>query len=301
VGRAAYLALHERGELAARAARARERLSPCRVCPRSCGADRAGGELGDCRVGARARVASHGPHHGEEPPLSGWRGSGTIFLSGCNLRCVFCQNHDISQRRDGRETSAPELAAMMLELEAAGCHNLNWVTPSHVVPQLLEALVLAAAHGLRLPIVYNTGSYDDLETLRLLDGVVDVYLPDLKYADGEAAERYSAAPDYPAVARAALREMHRQVGDLELDASGLAVRGVLVRHLVLPNGLAGTLSSMRFLAAELSPDTYVNVMDQYRPCFRAHEHPELARRATAAELEHATQAARRAGLRRVEA
>lgn len=298
--RPGYLDLHGRGELAARAAGARARQSPCRVCPRHCGVDRAAGELGTCRVGAGALVAGHGAHHGEEAPLSGRHGSGAVFFAGCNLRCVFCQNYDISQMREGREVAAAELAGMMLELQAQGCHNINWVTPSHQVPQILDALVLAAGRGLGLPIAYNTSAYDDVDTLRLLDGVVDIYLPDFKYIDRDNAARYSEAPDYPTIARAALREMHRQVGDLVVDPSGIAVRGLLVRHLVLPGGLAGTNEAMRFLADELSRDTYVNIMDQYRPCFRAHEHPELSRRITAAELTEAVRAARECGLRRIE-
>lgn len=298
--RPGYLDLRGRGELAARAAGARARQSPCRVCPRHCGVDRGGGELGTCRVGAGALVAGHGAHHGEEAPLSGRHGSGAVFFAGCNLRCVFCQNYDISQMREGREVAAAELAGMMLELQAQGCHNINWVTPSHQVPQILDALVLAAERGLSLPIAYNTSAYDDVDTLRLLDGVVDIYLPDFKYIDRDNAARYSEAPDYPTIARAALREMHRQVGDLVVDPSGIAVRGLLVRHLVLPGGLAGTNEAMRFLADELSRDTYVNIMDQYRPCFRAHEHPELARRITAAEQAEAVRAARECGLRRIE-
>lgn len=299
MSRPGYVALQTRGELAARAARGRARLSHCAVCPRHCAVDRAAGELGDCGVGARALVASCGAHHGEEAPLSGWRGSGTVFFAGCNLRCVFCQNHDISQGRAGREVDAPELAEMMLALQAQGCHNINWVTPSHQVPQILEALALAAGRGLRLPIVYNSSAYDDLDTLRLLDGIVDVYLPDLKYMDRDNAERYSGVPDYPVIAQAALREMHRQVGDLVIDPSGIAVRGLLVRHLVLPGGLAGTAEAMRFIADAISRDTYVNLMDQYQPCFRAHEYPELARRVTAIELAEAARTARACDLRRV--
>lgn len=298
--RPAYRRLLETGELAARAAQARERLAPCRVCPRHCDVDRPAGELGECGVGARALVASFGAHHGEEAPLSGWRGSGTIFFAGCNLHCVFCQNHGISQQREGSEVGAAELAEMMLELQTQGCHNINWVTPSHQVPQILEALVTAAARGLRLPLVYNTSAYDDLEMLRLLDGVVDIYLPDFKYADRDIAERYSAAPDYPAIAKAALREMHRQVGDLVTDKNGIAVRGLMVRHLVLPGGLAGTREAMRFLADELSRDTYVNVMDQYRPCHQAHRYPELARTISGAEFLAAMRAARESGLHRID-
>lgn len=298
----AYRALARTGVLARRAAAAVEALAACRVCPRACGVNRLRDQTGVCRIGRRARVASFFPHHGEEDCLRGWGGSGTIFLGGCNLRCVFCQNHDISHVPAGRAVTAEQLAAIMLELQAAGCHNLNWVTPSHVVPQLLEALALAAERGLRLPIVYNTSSYDALETLRWLDGVVDIYLPDFKFWDPAVARRLAHAPDYPAVARAALREMHRQVGDLVCDASGLARRGVLVRHLVLPGGLAGTRAVAEWLARELSPDTYVNLMAQYHPDgpVRAApaQFPELSRPLEPGEFATALAEARAAGLHR---
>lgn len=294
-----YLALLRSGELRRRVEQARALLSPCRLCPRECGADRLAGDTGFCRVGARARVASFGPHFGEETPLVGSGGSGTIFFSGCNLACLFCQNYDISQLDQGREVSAEALAGFMLDLQEYGCHNINFVTPTHVVPQILEALEIAAGQGLRLPLVYNCGGYEHLDTLRLLDGIIDIYMPDAKYDDPQVGERLSAAPDYPAVNRAALREMHRQVGDLTLDEAGLAVRGLLVRHLVLPEGLAGTEGIMRFLA-ELSPDTYVNVMPQYRPCFRAAEVPALRRRITAQEYAEAVRQAQTAGLHRLD-
>jgi putative pyruvate formate lyase activating enzyme len=244
-------------------------------------------------------VSSAGPHHGEEPPISGRRGSGTIFFAGCNLRCWFCQNASISHGRAGREAGAETVAGMMLGLQEAGCHNINLVTPSHVVPQILEALALAAGGGLRLPLVYNSSGYDEVETLRALDGVVDIYMPDLKYADGPTARRLSGAADYPQVARAALREMHRQVGDLTTTADGVARRGLLVRHLVLPGGAAGTADCMKFLAEEISPDTAVNVMDQYRPHFRAYRRPEVARPLRRHEHEQALAAARAAGLWRL--
>jgi putative pyruvate formate lyase activating enzyme len=236
---------------------------------------------------------------GEESPLRGTRGSGTIFFSGCNLSCVFCQNHDISQLCDGREVEPEELARMMLSLQAQGCHNINWVTPSHQVPHILEALFLAAEGGLSLPIVYNTSAYDALETLRLLDGIVDIYMPDFKYTSEEVAVRYSDAPGYPAIARAALREMHRQVGDLVLDSQGVATRGLLVRHLVLPGDLSGTAEVMRFLTREISLETFVNVMDQYYPCHQASRHPELARRITIEEFDRAIRLARESGIHRL--
>jgi uncharacterized Fe-S radical SAM superfamily protein PflX len=379
-------------KLRERAERARARLRRCALCPRECRVDRLAGELGECRTGALARVASHGPHFGEEAPLVGRGGSGTIFFAGCNLACVFCQNHDISRpagdralritRRgagSGRAATAtdqgaanaaprpassaaraapqspapqpasaapgaghdganvdqrpsappvprpsasppaasarprwekpPErIAQMMLELQALGCENINFVSPSHVVPQILAALVVAVDGGLRLPLVYNTGGYDAPATLRLLDGVVDIYMPDMKYADASTGQRLSGVADYPARNRAAILEMHRQVGDLVLDERGVARRGLLVRHLVLPGGLAGTAEAARFIATEVSPDTYVNIMDQYHPAhlavgWPAHEagrYPGISRPLTAPEYESAVEAGIAAGLRRLD-
>ena len=274
-----YVSLLQSGELARRAQKALALLEgKCRVCPVRCGANRAAGEQGDCGVGRRALLASHGPHFGEEPVLSGRSGSGTVFFAGCNLHCVYCQNYDISQlRRGAREVRAEELADTFLRMQSLGCHNLNLVTPSHVVPQILEALCVAAEAGLTLPIVYNTSGYDSLLSLRLLDGVVDIYMPDLKYADPATGLRYSGVKSYPRVARRMLREMHRQTGDLVVNESGLAVRGLLIRHLVLPNDLAGSREAIDFIAGKLSQDSYVNVMDQYRPAFKASEYTELAR------------------------
>lgn len=294
-----YAELHASGELRRRADEALSWLARCVVCPHECGTDRTREPGAFCRTGARARVASFGPHFGEEPPLVGTGGSGTVFFARCNLHCVYCQNHDISQRDAGVEVSPGELAAVMLELQEMGCENVNLVSPTHVTPQILDAVDLAAARGLRVPLVWNSGACERLETLRLLDGVVDVYLPDSKYADPEVGERLSGIREYPAVMRAALREMQRQVGELVTDARGVAVRGLMVRHLVLPGGLAGTAETMRFVAGELSPDTYVNVMGQYRPEHRAREHPDLARRVTAAEVGEAVRLARAVGLRRV--
>ena len=274
-------------------------MSACDLCARACGVDRSE-RLGACRTGTKAVVASWGPHHGEEDPLRGWAGSGTIFFSSCNLRCVFCQNSDISQGRFGREVTGGELAEIMLSLLRTGCHNINLVSPSHVVAPILEAVWLAALRGLRLPLVYNTGGYDSLEALRLLDGVINIYMPDMKYDDTRIARRFSRVLGYPAANRRAVREMHRQVGDLVLDADGLAVRGLLVRHLVLPGGLTGTQGILRFLAEEISPDTYLNLMDQYRPAFRAAEHPPLDRRLAQTEFLQAVLAARRAGLTRLD-
>lgn len=295
----AYLRLLRSGELAARAREAEGHLEHCDLCARRCGVDRRLTIRGAvCRTGSRAVVHSHGPHRGEERPLSGWRGSGTIFFGWCSLRCMFCQNWEISQRPGGREVDADELAALMLELQACGCHNVNLVTPSHVVAQILAAVLLAARAGLRLPLVYNTGGYDSPEALALLDGVVDIYLPDMKYGDSEVARRLSHVPDYVAVNQAAVRQMHRQVGDLVLDESGIARRGLLVRHLVLPGGLAGTEHVLRFIASEISPQTYINLMDQYRPCYRADEIPALARPLHHAEYARAVELARSMGLTR---
>ncbi len=253
---------------------------------------------GTCHTGVRALVSSFGPHFGEEDPLRGYRGSGTIFFAWCNLNCQFCQNYDISQLGHGREVEPEELAEMMLSLQAQGCHNINLVSPTHVVAPILAAVLIAAEAGLRLPLVWNTGGYDSLAALALLDGVVDIYMPDMKYADAEIAQKYSKIKDYPAVNQAAVREMHRQVGDLVLDENGIALRGLLVRHLVLPEGLAGTAEIARFLAGEVSRDTYINIMDQYRPCYKAAQLPPLDRPITRAEWERAVREAREAGLHR---
>jgi putative pyruvate formate lyase activating enzyme len=256
--------------------------------------------MGVCRTGERAKISSYAAHMGEEDPLRGWRGSGTIFFTRCNLRCQFCQNHDISQTDDGHETSAEELAVIMLKLQSLGCHNINLVSPSHVIAQVLAAVAVAAPSGLNLPLVYNTGGYDSMAALRLLDAVVDIYMPDMKYADAVNARRYSVVKNYPQINRAAVREMHRQVGDLQVGENGLATRGLLVRHLVLPAGLAGTAEIVRFLADEISPDTYLNLMDQYRPAYKAHLFPELDRRPTNEEYQAAVLAAREAGLHRLD-
>jgi putative pyruvate formate lyase activating enzyme len=256
-----------------------------------------------CFTGRHARVASAFPHFGEEDCLRGWNGSGTIFFAFCNLRCVFCQNWDTSQLGEGQEVQPGELAELMLGLQARGCHNINFVTPEHVVPQVLEGLLLAAERGLRLPVVYNTSAYDSLRSLELLDGVVDIYMPDFKYWDGATARRYLKAEDYPEVARRAIREMHRQVGPLRFDRDGLAVRGLLVRHLVMPGAVEDAGGILRFLATELSPDTYVNVMDQYHPAGAVAEgrYPELGRRPDGTELLAVQQLAEAAGLRRFDA
>jgi putative pyruvate formate lyase activating enzyme len=297
----AYVPLLESGELARRAEVAWRHLEDCDLCARYCHVNRrAGVEGAVCRTGERARVASWGPHHGEEDPLRGWGGSGTIFFGWCNLRCVFCQNWDISQRAAGREVEPAEIADMMLELQADGCHNVNFVSPSHVVAQIIAAVEIAARKGLRLPLVYNTGGYDSFEALQLLDGIVDIYMPDMKYGDAGLARKYSKVRDYVAANRQAVKEMHRQVGDLVVDEHGIAQRGLLVRHLVLPDNIAGTESVLEFLAEEVSRDTYVNLMDQYRPCYRADEYPELDRQITRAEYDAALASAARHGITRLD-
>lgn len=296
-----YLDLHHSGELARRAEAAVAGLSNCAGCPRRCHADRGSARPASfCQTGRYARVSSCFPHHGEENCLRGWNGSGTIFFTHCNLGCVFCQNYDVSHLGEGREVLPRELAAMMLSLQSQGCHNINLVTPSHVVPQILESLPAAVEGGLRLPLVYNTGGYDALETLRLLRGVVDIYMPDFKFWDPHVAQELAGAADYPEVARAALREMHDQVGDLEIDSEGLARRGVLVRHLVMPNGQAGTREVMRFLAQEISANTYVNIMPQYRPAGAASRHEAIRRSVTFDEYEEAVDIAHEEGIHRLD-
>ncbi len=296
----AYLKLLEANELSQRVAQAYENLSHCNVCAWECGLNRREGKLGVCRTGELARVSSYGPHLGEENPLRGWRGSGTIFFTRCNLHCQYCQNFDISQTDIGDELQPEELAAIMIELQEAGCHNINLVSPSHVVPQILAAVLIAARAGLRLPLVYNTGGYDSQASLHLLDGVVDIYMPDMKYSSPQIALRYSKARNYPQINQAAVREMHRQVGDLQLDERGLACRGLLVRHLILPNGLAGTAEIVQFLAEEISKDTHLNLMDQYRPTYNARQFPKLNRPITRQEYREAVEMALAAGLHRLD-
>lgn len=277
-----------------------ERMHPCRICPHSCKAERSENQKGFCGIGRLAIVSAAFAHRGEERCISGPYGSGTIFFSGCTLGCVFCQNYELSHFRVGREETSVQIARRMLTLQESGCHNLNLVSPTHVIPQILEALVLAVEHGFHLPIVYNTGGYESVETLRLLEGIVDIYMPDFKYWDAEISERLSGVRDYPDFARRAILEMHRQVGDLVLDDYGIAQRGLLIRHLVLPHGLAGTREIMRFLATEISPNTYVNIMGQYHPCGNACEIPEINRPVTAVEIQAAQKAAREAGLYRMD-
>lgn len=300
-----YLQLHRKGLLDKRVETGQRMLARCILCPRNCKVDRSKGALGACRVGAKARVASYGPHFGEEGVLVGTHGSGTIFFSGCNLHCVFCQNDDISTIDDEGDQAvdavdAGQLAEIMLSLQKQGCLNINLVTPSHVVPQILQALPHAVELGLHLPLVYNSGGYDALHTLRLLDGVVDIYMPDCKFWSSEISGLYTEAPDYPEKMRKALVEMHRQVGDLVLDDRGIAVRGLLVRHLVMPGLLDETEKILGFLADSVSVDTYINIMDQYRPCAGAGEYEAIDRSLEAGEHRRAVQMAADAGLSRLD-
>ncbi len=271
-------------------------LSSCEVCPRKCGVKRLEGERGFCRSDEEVIVSSYNAHFGEEPPLSGNFGSGTIFFTNCNLKCIYCQNYPISQLRNGNKVSLSELAKIMLALQKRKCHNINLVTPTHFVPQILKSLKLAVKMGLHIPIVYNTSGYDSVNTLKLLDGVVDIYLPDARYADNEIALKYSSAPGYFEIMKKALREMHRQVGDLSLNRMGVAHSGLIVRHLVLPEGLSDTRKIMRFIAREISPHTYISLMAQYFPAYQASQFPLLSRRIKREEYREAFQAFKEEGL-----
>lgn len=296
----AYIKAFENGILQSKIKAARTLLSSCSICPRKCCVDRLSGDTGVCKTARFAVVSSYNPHFGEEAPLTGTRGSGTIFFTHCNLMCLFCQNFDISHQGHGQEVSDEELAAIMLALQQQGCHNINFVTPSHVVPQILSALGIAVQEGLAIPLVYNSGGYDRPSTLRLLENVFDIYMPDFKFWDPEIADRTCQAEDYPEIARNALREMHRQVGDLTLDESGIAQRGLLIRHLVLPGGLAGTREIMRFIAQNISTQSYVNIMSQYRPCGRASEVKGLNASVSPADFKTALQQALEEGITRLD-
>jgi putative pyruvate formate lyase activating enzyme len=299
----AYLKTYEEGGLKDKAEEALELLRSCTVCPRNCRVDRLADETATCHSGRYARVSSAFAHFGEEDCLRGWNGSGTIFFSWCNLRCCFCQNFETSQIGEGQEVTPVELAHIMLRLQEAGCHNINLVTPEHVVPQILEALLRAVERGLRLPIVYNTSAYDSLDSIRLMGGVVDIYMPDFKLWDPQRSLKYLLARDYPEAARRAIRAMHEQVGELRADEDGLALRGLLVRHLVMPGMLEDTRHIMNFLAVELSRDTYVNIMDQYYPAWKAKTHEkysDINRRITGSELDQAMAYAFQAGLWRLD-
>jgi putative pyruvate formate lyase activating enzyme len=296
----AYLDTLRKGLLREKVKKAYAVISDCTLCPRGCKVDRLGGQTGICKTGKKASVSSYNAHFGEEAPLVGSHGSGTIFFTHCNLLCIFCQNYDISHEGYGREVSTGRLAAMMLDLQNRGCHNINFVTPSHVVPQILDGVEKAAGQGLKLPLVYNSGGYDSIETLRLLEDVIDIYMPDFKFWDPEISAKACNAKDYPDVARAALIEMHRQVGDLITDDSGIARRGLLIRHLVLPKAQAGTRDIMRFIATKISPNSYVNIMSQYRPCGRASEIEELSVFPSQTEFKEAIKAANDEGITRLD-
>ncbi len=295
-----YLSLWEKGELRERAEKAWSILENCNLCPRNCRKNRVKGEKGTCKVGSLPFVSSFHPHFGEESPLVGKYGSGTIFLASCNLLCIYCQNYTISHLMEGEECSFEDLARMMISLQKRGCHNINFVTPTHQVPQILRSLEIAIEMGLEIPLVYNSSGYDSVETLQLLEGIFDIYMPDIKYMDPEPAKKYSSAEDYPEVVKKAIKEMHRQVGDLVINEDGIAVRGLLVRHLVLPNGLAGTKEAMKFISEEISKNTYVNIMDQYYPCYKAFEHISISRRINYKEFEEAINFAKEAGLKRLD-
>jgi putative pyruvate formate lyase activating enzyme len=301
----AYLALYRGGALQKHVAAGLKELEDCCACPRNCHVNRLVNEARVCGTGRHAIVSSAFPHFGEENCLRGWNGSGTIFFGLCNLRCVFCQNWDISQQKHGAERTAEQIADLMLGLQARGCHNINFVTPEHVVPQVIEAVAAAVPRGLNLPVVYNTSAYDSVASLKLLEGIVDIYMPDFKFWERDTARRYCKAKDYPERARAAIMEMHRQVGPLKFNADGLARRGVLVRHLVMPGQSAEAEAIFQWLADEVSPDTYVNIMDQYRPEYSVMEegggkYAAIARRPTAQELRMANEAAKKAGLYRID-
>jgi putative pyruvate formate lyase activating enzyme len=295
-----YLETHRSGALTEKIATAREMLTSCEVCPRRCKVNRLEGETGFCKTGELPVISSSNPHFGEEDPLVGTHGSGTIFMTHCNLMCVFCQNYDISHLGHGREITLPEFAKLMIRLQKMGCHNINFVTPSHVVPQILEALPYAIEGGLRIPLVYNTGGYDSVETIRLLDGIFDIYMPDFKFADDEVSWRYCKVKDYFQVAKAAITEMHRQVGDLAANDEGIAEKGLLIRHLIMPEGRAGTREIMRFLAREISENTYVNIMAQYRPCGETTRYPEINRAPTNREHQEAIKIAAEEGITRLD-
>jgi putative pyruvate formate lyase activating enzyme len=295
----AYLQLPP-GVLADKVREAEEILKKCTLCPRKCEIDRTAGEKGFCKTGDKLFISSYGAHFGEEKPLVGRFGSGTIFMGNCNLGCIFCQNYSISHLGEGVEMSFEKLSDIMLSLQEEGCHNINLVTPTHQMPMILRSLLIASGKGLELPIVYNCGGYESLHAIEILDGIVDIYMPDFKYIDPKMALKYSKAEDYPQAAMTAIREMHRQVGDLVTDKRGIAIRGLLVRHLVLPEGISGTAGVVKFIAEEISRNTYINIMDQYHPCYKAFDKPPLDRRITLGEYSEALELATAAGLRRID-
>ena len=282
-----YLKAYRDGTLQERADRLCRELEHCAICPRNCRVNRLEEKTGFCKTGKKSVLYSYLSHYGEEPVISGEHGSGTIFFAGCNLRCVYCQNYEFSQLGKGRPVSEEELASYMLALQKEGCHNINFVTPTHVITQILKALLLAIPGGLNIPLVYNTSGYDSLETLEKLDGIFDIYLPDARYADNQISLKFSQAEDYPGVNQKALKEMHRQVGVAQLNQAGIIESGLIIRHLVLPNNLSGTAQIMRFIADELSPDSYISLMSQYFPCYKAEDYQEISRRVSRQEYQKA--------------
>ncbi len=293
-----YISLYEKGDLRERTHILDEFLKECRLCPRECRMNRQMGEIGYCGAGADLEISSAFPHFGEEPPLVGTHGSGTIFLTHCSLRCIFCQNYDITHMGKGDRHTSSEMARFMVRLQEMGCHNINFVTPTHLAPQIFASLPEAIEMGLRLPIVYNCSGYESIEVIRLLEGVVDIYMPDVKFMEEAHSKRFCNAPDYPEIVRKVLKEMHRQVGDLTLNADGVAERGLLIRHLVMPNGIASSEKALKFISEEISVHSYINIMDQYRPEYQALNYPEINRRITRKEFLEAVQMARRFGLYR---
>ncbi len=291
-----YINLYEKGDLHRRVRALNEFLRECRLCPRECRVDRLSGVIGYCGAAAEMEISSAFPHFGEEPPLVGNRGSGTVFLTHCSLRCVFCQNYDITHMGRGDRYAPSEMAGIMVRLQEMGCHNINFVTPTHYAPQIVACLPEAIEIGLRLPIVYNCSGYESVEVIRLLEGVVDIYMPDIKFMDGGYSEKFCNAPDYPEVVKGVLKEMHSQVGDLSLDSDGIAERGLLIRHLVMPGGVASSEAVLRYIVEEISVYSYVNIMDQYRPEYRAGDHKEINRRITRKEYLEVVQIAKRLGL-----
>jgi len=293
-----YIGLFEKKELSQRINLLNELLKECRLCPRECQVNRLDGEVGYCGAGSELMVSSAFPHFGEEPPLVGYHGSGTIFLTHCNLRCIFCQNYDISHLGKGEPITPSDMARAMLRLQNMGCHNINFVTPTHYAPQIVASLAEAIERGLCIPIVYNCSGYESIEVIQLLEGVIDIYMPDAKYMDEKFSKQFSNAPDYPEVIRKVLKEMHRQVGDLMTNSIGIAERGLLIRHLVMPGGVASSEAVLKFIAEEISVHSYINIMDQYRPEYQAYEYSEISRRITHKEYMEAIQIAKRLHLYR---
>jgi len=295
-----YIKSAKSGKLNEKKKEAFKKLAKCTLCPRNCKVNRLEGETGICKTGVKAWVSSYSPHFGEEAPLVGYHGSGTIFFTHCNLLCNFCQNYDISHEGNGVEVTDSQLATFMLQLQKMGCHNINFVTPSHVIPQILSALEIAVENGLSVPLIYNTSAYDSVESLKLLDGVIDIYMPDFKFWDSKISQKTCNAKDYPEKAKESIKEMHRQVGDLIIDENGIAKQGLLVRHLVLPQDLANIHKIMRFIYQEISPNTYVNIMPQYRPCGTATEIIELSSPLSQKDYKLALQASKEEGITRLD-